>query len=156
MLHVADEHVLLDELGQTVDMELAHGGELIGHPSSLGAVALTDDIVDERLPCIDALEVAAPAYEQGLLERSLEDTIARLGVAVLLLLADFGGARRHPEVPHHRDVVLVERPLSAFDDHALAVGDPMRGGCGVVGLVIRGDPAELEERALHALPERGD
>jgi len=93
-------------------------------------------LIDEDLPRIGALEVAAAADEQRLFEPPLQRAVRALDVAVLLLRPDLGRPRRHPKVPHQRQVVVVERPAAAIGHHALGVGDPMRRRRRVVGLVV--------------------
>ena len=148
---------VLHSLTQPGDVELAHGRHVLGNATTAAPIGLAHDVVDERLPRLAAVEVATAANEQRLLEGAFERTVGRLDVPVLLLRADLSRARRHAEVPHDREVVLVERALAtALADDALAVGDPMRGRGGIVGLMPLGDAPELKEGALHAVSNRGD
>lgn len=79
---VADPHVLLDLLGQLRDVELAHCGEVLRDALTAIRIGLAQNAVDERLPRIDAPEVAAASHEQSLLEPSLECAVAGLDVPI--------------------------------------------------------------------------
>jgi len=139
------------------DVERAHPLHVLGEATAARPVGLAHDVVDERLPRGGALEVPAAPHQQRLLEGTFEGAVGRLDVAVLLLRGDLGRARLHAEVPHDREVVLVERALAAaLADGGLAVRDPVRGRGGVVRLVPLGHASELEESALHAVSNRRD
>ena len=68
----------------------------------LELVRLAQAFIDELLPRLDTLEVAAPASQQRLFKPALDSAVRSLHVAVLLLRADLSRARLHPEVAHHR------------------------------------------------------
>ena len=129
---------------------------VLGHASAASTVGLAHDIVHERLPSITAVEVTGAADEERLIERALQHAVGGLHVPVLLLRADLGRAGLHPKVAHDRQVVLVERTRADLVNASLAVGDPMRRGRGVVGLVPLRCASELKESALHAMPYRRD
>ena len=81
---------------------------------------------------------------------------AALDVAVLLLRADLGRARLHPEVSHHREVVVVEQPFTTpLGQHELAIRNAVCGRRRIVRLVVSRHPAELKQRRLHASANRG-
>ncbi len=151
MLHSLTRTSSSTNSGSFATARLAHRGEVLADARSSSGIRFSNDLVDEFLPCVCALEVATAAKEQRLLEPPLHGAIARFDVAVLLLRADRRRPRRHPEVLHHRDVLDIERSLAVLDNDAMSVGDPMRRRRRIVGLVIARHAAELEQRALHAL-----
>jgi hypothetical protein len=123
---VADAELLLHELRELRGVELAHGLHVLGDAPTAGPVALAHHVVDERLPRGGVVEVAVAAHQQCLLEGAFQRAVGSLDVAILLLRADLRRARLHPEVSHDREVVVVEGPLAALADDALAVGEPRR------------------------------
>ena len=152
---LGDGHVLLGELRQPRDDERPHRRELIGDTASAALVGLAQRELHEFLPSADALEVAMASNEQRLLESTLDGPVARLDISILLLCADGCRPCGHPEVPHQREVLLVERPLPAVRLHALAIRNAVRRRGRVVGLVEGRHAAELKQGRLHAAPKRG-
>ena len=72
---LADPDLLLDVFGQLRDVELAHRREVFVDASAAIPVGLACDLIDQRLPRLDALEVAVASHEQRLLEPALERSI---------------------------------------------------------------------------------
>ena len=143
-----DGHDDLGVLRQSLDDERAHRLDVLGDARATASVCLARDTGDEALVLGLVGEVAAAAHEQRLLEPPLERAVARLDVAVLLLRADRRRPRLHPEVPHHRHVLLVERAVRGV------AGDLVRRRRRVVGLVKARHAPELEQRRLHASAQR--
>ena len=124
---LADADLLLGEVGQLRHVERAHRGEVLCDTVPPKAIGLAQHLVHERLPRRDAREIAAIPEQQRLVEPPLERTVAGLDVTILLLRADLGRPRLHPEVPHHREVVVVEWPLAAgVGQDELAVRNAVR------------------------------
>ena len=84
----ADDEVGLHELREALGAHDAHRVELFAKASAPRRVGLADHVVDEVLPCVNVGEVAAAAEQERLLESPLERAVARLDVAVLLLLSE--------------------------------------------------------------------
>ncbi len=144
----SDGHDELGVLGQPLDDERAHRLDVLGHARAAARVCLARDADDEALVLRLVGEVAAAAHEQRLLEPALESPVARFDVAVLLLRADGRRPRLHPEVPHHRLVLLIERAVRGV------AGDLVRGRRRVIGLMEARHAPELEHRCLHASAQR--
>jgi hypothetical protein len=145
----ADKTLLLDVLRESRDDERAHRREVFIDATSACGVCLAQHVLYERVPRTLAVEVRASTNKQRLLEPTLHRAVARLDVSVLLLRAHSSRARRHAEVPHEREIVLVERPLPVRRDDALPVGDAMRRRGRVVRLQPLRHSPELEERRLN-------
>ena len=86
-------------------------------------------------------------------EAPLERPIARLHVAVLLLLADLRRPRPHPVVPHERQILGVEWTAPRLIVGLGVSRHVVRRRGRVIRLVPRRYATELEECRLHALDE---
>jgi hypothetical protein len=119
-------------------------GQFLDQPRLSAAVALREQLPQERLVRRPAGEVTAAAQHQGLVQRPLELPVALLHVAVLMRLRRVDRLALHAVVPQQRLVTPLEGwPIAAGRD----------GGRQGIGAMHLGSAAQLGQGVLQAVAE---
>lgn len=118
---------------------------LLGHAVPPAVVADGHQVAEEDRVLVAAGEFAAAAEEQRLLDDRLEVTVGRLGVAVLVRLADVDPLAGQPVVVEQVAVPGLELPRRR---------QVVDGRTQAVAPVLAGHPAEFPQGVLKAVGER--